>query len=153
MREENRKHGHKSSGRKHGGNRLKGAGKRRMAPKRVPAPPSLPAIAPPPTSVADRIEAPPIAAPPVETPPFVAAPIAASEAPLEGSRETEAPRKAAPVRAVMSRAEIAAIAFVVAAICGVALLRACGPNDTPTENDAAETGPCSDDASLCLARA
>ena len=146
MREQNRKNGRKSSGRKHGGSHLKRAGKRRIAPKRVPAPPPLPEIA-------YRIEAPLIPAPPVEAPRFEASPIAASLPPIEKSWETETLDETAPVRPVVSRGRLAVIAFVVAAMCAVALLRACEPKETPVEHDAAEPGSCSDDASMCVARA
>ena len=46
---------------------------------------------------------------------------------------------------------LAVVAFVAAAVCGLALLRACEREDTPVQDDAVETSSCSDDASLCVA--
>ena len=152
MREENRKHGRKSSSRKRGGHDAKRC-KRRVAPKRVHVAPSLPEIAAPPKPPVDRIEAPSIPAPPVEASEAGASAIATSESPLEGAADTEAAPQAVGVGPAMRRGTIAVIACVMVAICGVALVRACEANGTPTENDAAETGPCSDDASMCVARA
>jgi hypothetical protein len=152
MREENRKHGRSSTGRKHRGNDSK-RGKRRVAPKRVHAPPSLPEIAAAAKPFAGQIEAPSIPAPLVEVPQFGASPTAASEAPLEGAIDTEAVRRTVAVGSAMRRGTLAVIACVMVAVGGVALVRACEANGTPTENDAAETGSCSDDAAMCVARA
>ena len=52
-----------------------------------------------------------------------------------------------------NRARVAVAAFVMAAMGGVALVRACEPKAAPIEDDAAATDSCSDDASLCVARA
>ena len=147
MPEKNKKNGRKSSGRKHGGKDLKKTGKRRMAPKKVSRPP----IAPAPKSFANRVEPPSIPDPPVEAPRLGASPIAATASPLEGPVEPEAFDPAVGVGPTMSRGKLAVIAVVVAAACGIALLRACEPKATPIEDDAVETGPCSDDASLCVA--
>ncbi len=147
MREDNRKHGRKGKGRNHGGKDSKKPGKLRMARTNVPPP----AAALLPKWFTDPIEAPSIPAPPVEAPRLVASPIAATELPLEGPRETEPPRPAVGVGPRMSLGKLAVFAFVVAALCGVAALRACEPKATPIEDDAVETGSCSDDASLCVA--
>jgi hypothetical protein len=149
MREDNRKHGRKGKGRNHGGKASKKPGKRRMARTNVPPP----AAALPPKWFTDGIAAPSIPAPPVEAPRLVASPLAEREPLPEGSRETEAFRKAAGAGPMMRRAQLAVLAFVMAVICGVALLRACKPKGTPVDDDAAETDACSDDASLCVARA
>ena len=53
----------------------------------------------------------------------------------------------------MRRGLLAVIAFVMVAICGVALLRACEPKEPTNEDDTAEAAACSDDAALCVARA
>jgi hypothetical protein len=149
MREANKKHGRKSGGRNHGGKDSKKPGKRRMA--RTNVPPPVAALLP--KWFTDGIAAPSKLAPPVETPRLVASPIAEREPHQEESRATEPFRKAVGDGAMMRRGQLAVLAFVMAVICGVALLRACKPKATPIEDDAAETDSCSDDASLCVARA
>jgi hypothetical protein len=181
MRRQNRKHGRKSSGQKHGGKDMKKAGKRHSPPKKagsgkiggltllgreqalaeadpfkrapapLPLPSSLPQIAPRPKSFADMIEKAAILARPVEAPRPGTLPVAVSKPSLKGSAETEALRKAVGVRPLMSRGRIAVMAFVMAAMGSVALVRACERSADPTEDDASAPGACSDDAALCIA--
>ncbi len=136
MREDNGKHGHKGKGRNHGGNGSKKPGKRRMAQTNVPPP----AAALLPKWFTDGIKAPSTPAPPVETPRLVASPIAEPQPPQGVSRETDAFREAVGAGPMMRRGQLAVLAFVMAVICGVALLRACKPKGTPIEDDAAEAG-------------
>jgi hypothetical protein len=150
MREQNRKHGRKSSGRKHGGKDMKRARKGRTAPKSggSKAVEGLTLIERERRALAEADPFRP--APPVASPGVV---VAASEPPREGSAEIEAFRKAVGVGPFMTRGRLAVIAFVMAAMGGVALVRACEPKGAPIEDDAADNDSCSDDASLCVARA
>lgn len=160
MDTQNRKHGRKSGGHKHGGTDMKKASKGRKATKKgrsardgrltlherdtralaeatpLGTVPVAPPPAPSPQGAADMAERASVTAPPAV-----------------GSPETEAFRRAIGVGPVMRHGMLAVIACVMVAICGVALVRACEANETPTENDAADSGSCSDDASMCVARA
>ncbi len=172
MGEENRKQGRKGGGRKHGGMDMKRAGKGHKATRRSgtgksggltvlereraalaeeapngrasvspPATPAAPEVVPRPTSFADLVEQPSVGA----------APPPSSPEPAPASPETEALREGVGVRPLLGGGMLAVVAFLAAAVCGLALLRACERGDTPIEDDAVETSSCSDDASLCVA--
>jgi len=165
MAEESRKHGRKDTGHKHGGKDMKKADKRHGAKKTggsgkvggltllererrllaeadpfgqrppfLPAPMPLPEIAPTSESSATPVEDAPVWVPPDPEP-----------------RETEELLEGIGVGRVFRRGRIAIAALVVAAACSTTLVRACAPNGSPTEDNAAEGGSCSDDASRCVA--
>ena len=164
MGEENRKHGRKSGGHKHGGRDMKRAGKGHKATKRgglgkvgltrlererralAEAAPLAQAPMPPPVALSPREIAP--------LPTSFAGLVAKDPAPLAMEpRQTEAPHPGARVGSPMKSARLAALAFVVAALCGVAVLRACERKPPPVQDDTADTGTCSGDAALCVAQA
>jgi hypothetical protein len=85
--------------------------------------------------------------------PFAAL-VAKDPAPLAvGPRLTEAPRRGTRVGSPLGWGRLAALAFVVAALCGFAVVRACERKPPPAQDDTADTGTCSGDAALCVARA
>jgi hypothetical protein len=53
----------------------------------------------------------------------------------------------------MGRGKVAVLAFAMAAMASVALLRACEHEAGPVQDDAAAPGSCEDDATFCVARA
>ena len=166
MDEENRKLGRKRSGHKHGGKDMK-AGQAHKATKKVGSgkgrgltllerersalaeatPPGPAPVAPPATKSPQEVEARPTSFADVVEKASDVAP------PAPESVETEASRQTVGVGPAMRRGTLAVIACGMVAICGVALVRAGEASGTPTENDAAEAGSCSDDASMCVARA
>jgi hypothetical protein len=160
MRERNRRHGRKSSGRKHGGQDMKRAGKRHRVQKksrsgrvesRTPFERKRRALMEAASRTVAQLSLPP--PPPI---PEIAPAYARSLAQLVEATSVPAPqafRKAVRVGPMRSRGRVAVMAFVMAAMGGVVLVRACEPKAAPIDDDAAETDSCSDDASLCVARA
>jgi hypothetical protein len=129
------------------------AAPRAQLPVSPPAPSPAAAVEPPPMSFAGGIASPSMPAVLVETPMSWSSTIPANEVRPGAPGETEAPSKAPKIGWAKRRETFAFIACVAVAICGVGLLRACAPKGTPTRDDAAATGSCSDDASVCVARA
>jgi hypothetical protein len=152
MRKNNGKHGRKSSGHKHGGKGLKRTGKRRAAPTTARKGTGGPLeMAAPPRPFEDQVGSRSIPTRAVEPSLPAALHAPASERPIPRPEPTEPPRKAATARPATGHGQLAFIAVLVAAVCGIALLRACEPPGTPVEDDATAADSCASDASLCVA--
>jgi hypothetical protein len=166
MREQNGKHGRKSS--RHNGDRHMRKGKKRhqaasrnrarnrapsartVAIEQVAAPlvkaPTLPAAPftlPPSTRFADGTPA----ATSVGEPTLPASPTTTSETRAEPTAEPNADGRGSRMR----RCGLVLLALAVAATAAVALARTCDPNVDPTQDDVAAPDSCSDDAASCVA--